>query len=152
MPEDDSARTIPKYLTLRSHLAELARIFPWVETLTLAYAIPKDTQYSMELCLEEALVNVIRHGYGGDANQTIAVEFERRGEREFVFTIEDSAPHFRPFDPDLPLKEAEPVTLENLVPGGHGIRLMRVFSNSVEWEPLEHGNRLKIGFVVPEGS
>lgn len=150
MPEDDAARTIPMQLTLRSQLDELARIFPWVETLARTFAIPSDTRYSMELCLEEALVNVIRHGYGGDAGHTVTVEFERRGEREFVFTIEDSAPHFRPFDPDVPLKEAEPVNLENIVPGGHGIRLMRAFSNWIEWEPLERGNRLRIGFAMPD--
>lgn len=150
MPEDPD-HPIPEKLILRSRLEELKRIFPWAEALARAYDIPKDTQYSMELCLEEALVNVIRHGYGEDGDRTVTVAFDRRGEREFVFTIEDSAPHFRPFDPDVPLKEAEPVTLENLVPGGHGIRLMRAFSDSVEWEPLEKGNRLKIGFVVPEG-
>lgn len=149
MPEDP-ALAIPKQLTLRSHLDELARIFPWVQSLAQAYSIPDDTRYSMELCMEEALVNVIRHGYGGDENQSISVEFERRGEREFVFTIEDSAPLFRPFDPDAPVKEAEPVSLETIVPGGHGIRLMREFSSWVTWEPLEHGNRLRIGFVIPQ--
>lgn len=149
MPEDP-ALTIPNRLTLRSHMDELTRVFSWIQSLARAYAIPSDTQYSMELCMEEALVNVIRHGYGEDPSQTVVVEFERRGEREFVFTIEDSAPQFRPFDPDAPIKEAEPANLEKIVPGGHGIRLMRAFANSVEWEPLEHGNRLRLSFVVPE--
>jgi len=149
MPEDDPAHAIPMQLTLRSQLDELARVSQWVETLTHAYAIPNDTRYSMELCLEEALANVIRHGYRGDADQTVVVKFERRGEREFAFSIEDSAPHFRPFDPDEPPQEAEAVNLEDIVPGGHGIRLMRKFASSVEWAPLEPGNRLSLGFVVP---
>jgi serine/threonine-protein kinase RsbW len=148
MAEDDSAPTIPKRLMLRSRLDELKRVFPWIEELARAHSIPPDTQYSMELCLEEALANVIRHGYLGDPEQSVAVTFEQCGEREFALTIEDSAPHFRPFDPDVPLKEAEPVALENLVPGGNGIRLMRSFASSVEWEPREHGNRLRIRFVV----
>jgi serine/threonine-protein kinase RsbW len=152
MAEDDSATTYPKRLTLRSRLDELKRIFPWIEALARAHSIPHDTQYSMELCLEEALVNVIRHGYAGDPDHSVDVTFDQCGEREFALTIEDSAPHFRPFDPDVPLREAEPVALENLVPGGHGIRLMRSFSSSVEWEPLEHGNRLRIRFVLPQVS
>lgn len=150
MAENDPACTIPKRLMLRGRLEELKRIFPWIESLAHAYSIPNDTQYSMELCLEEALANVIRHGYGGDSEQMIAVDFERRGNREFVYTVEDSAPHFRPFDPDVPAKEPEPVTLEDLVPGGHGILLMRAFSSAVEWEPLEHGNRLRIRFVIAD--
>lgn len=149
MPED-SASTVPARLILASRLAELPQVFSWVGSLARAYGIPKDTQYSMELCLEEALVNVIRHGYGEEENHTIAVAFEPRGEREFVFTIDDSAPHFRPFDPDEPQKEAEAVDLENIVPGGHGIRLMRAFSNFIEWEPLPNGNHLRIGFLVPD--
>ena len=150
MADHDPANTIPKQLTLRSRLDDLAPMYPWVDALAQAYHLPDPTRYAIQLCLEEALTNVVRHGYGGDPEQTITVEFERRGEREMVFSVEDSAPHFRPFDPAMPLEEPAPVSLETVKPGGQGIRLMRKFSSFMEWEPLERGNRLRIGFVVPD--
>lgn len=150
MADDNPAPTVPKQLTLRSRLVDLAPMYPWVDALAQAYNLPDSTRYAIQLCLEEALTNVVRHGYRGDPEQTVTVQFERRGEREMVFSVEDSAPHFRPFDPSEPLEEPAPVTLETVKPGGQGIRLMRKFSNFMEWEPLEHGNRLRISFVVPD--
>ncbi len=151
MVDYDPACTIPKRLTLRSRLEDLAVVIPWVESLGQAYAIPANTLFAMNLCLEEALSNIVRHGYRGDPNQTMTVEFERTGEREAAFVLEDSAPHFRPFDLAVPQEDAVIASLEDFVPGGNGIRLMRKFANSVEWEPLEHGNRLRIGFVIAKG-
>ncbi len=151
MVENDPAHTIPKRLTLRSRLEDLAMVFPWVESLGEAYTLPDNTIFAMNLCLEEALSNIVRHGYRGDPNQTMTVEFERNGEREAAFVVEDSAPHFRPFDPAVAQEDAAISSLEDLVPGGNGIRLMRQFADRVEWEPLEHGNRLRIGFAIAEG-
>lgn len=150
MSDDHLEHPIPKQLILRSRLDELAPMYPWVDAIASAYGVPEPTRYAMQLCLEEALTNVVRHGYNGDPNKTIRIEFERHGEREMVFSVEDSAPHFRPFDPDVPLEEPAPVTLETVKPGGQGIRLMRKFSKFMEWEPLDCGNRLRIGFAVPE--
>jgi len=149
MVDEHPARTIPKQLILRSRLEDLAAVFPWVESLGEAYSIPPRTLFAINLCLEEALSNVVRHGYRGDPDQTMTVKFERNGEHEAAFAIEDSAPHFRPFDPAVPLEEPAPVALEEIVPGGHGIRLMRKFASSVEWEPLQRGNRLRLGFALP---
>lgn len=149
MADNDRARTIPSRLTLRSRLEDLAAVFPWVASLGAAYAWPANTMFAMNLCLEEALSNIVRHGYRGDPNQKMTVDFEGDGEREAGFVVEDSSPHFRPFDPAVPLEEAAIAALEDVEPGGNGIRLLRQFASSVEWEPLEHGNRLRIGFVIP---
>jgi anti-sigma regulatory factor (Ser/Thr protein kinase) len=96
----------------------------------------------INLCLEEALSNVIRHGYEGDAHREIVVQF-RSDEDELVFTIEDTAPHFRPAE--MPM--TQPKSLEELTPGGLGIPLMRRFADRVEWEPLPIGNRLTLAFA-----
>lgn len=145
---ENPGNLIPGKLILRSRLEELAQVFPWVESLAEAYGIPAVKLFAINLCLEEVLSNVVRHGYRGDPNQTMTVEFEARGSEELLFIVEDAAPHFRPFDPSVPLEDAAPAALEDIVPGGNGIRLLRKFASSVDWEPLEPGNRLKIGFVI----
>jgi serine/threonine-protein kinase RsbW len=129
-------------LVLRSELGELARVFPWVEALAGRYALSEKTYYAINLCLEEALSNVIRHGYKGDSRYEIVVEF-RSSEDELIFTIEDEAPHFRPAVSPL----AQPTTLEEMTPGGLGVFLMRRFADRVEWEPLQRGNRLTLAFA-----
>lgn len=138
---------IPTRLVLRSRLEELAKVFPWIEALGEAYAFPSASRFAINLCLEEALSNVVRHGYCGSPDQSITVRFESHGERQVSFVVEDSAPHFHP---PLPLEVEAPPALEDMVPGGNGIRLMRKFSDALEWEPLQRGNRLVIRFVIPE--
>ncbi len=135
-------------LTLRSELPELARVLPWVEALAVQYAIPERTVFAIDLCLEEVLSNIIRHGYRSDPGQSIRIEFRSTGEGRFVFIVEDSASHFRPFDSAVPPASPVPATLEDLTPGGLGIPLLRNFADAVEWEPLEKGNRLTLRFSV----
>jgi len=146
---DNSAPGVRERLTLRSQLADLAQVFPWVDALARQYSIPPQTQFAICLCLEEALSNIVRHGYKSDPDQSMSVEFRQGGEEELTFIVEDAAVHFRPFDPDAPQQPAPAnVQLEKVVPGGQGLRLMRKFADSVAWEPLERGNRLTLIFSV----
>jgi anti-sigma regulatory factor (Ser/Thr protein kinase) len=130
-------------LVLRSRLEELAQVPVWIEGLTSRHAIPDKTQFAIDLCLEEALSNVIRHGYGGAEDRFVSVRFTMPRDSYFEFVIEDEAPHFNPLDaPPLPAINA---TEETRI-GGQGIRFLREFSDALEYEPTPMGNRLRIGF------
>jgi serine/threonine-protein kinase RsbW len=133
-------------LTLRSQLADLSLVSRWLQALTARYQFSERTSFAVDLCLEEALSNVIRHGYHGDPTQKLDIEFSIDADGWVSFVIEDAAPHFRPFDPAAPCAEPSTVPLEDIVPGGQGIPLMRKFADAVEWEPLEKGNRLTLRF------
>jgi anti-sigma regulatory factor (Ser/Thr protein kinase) len=141
-------------LTLKSQLSDLALVWPWVEALALEHAIPANTQYAINLCLEEALSNVIRHGYAGEPNHAITVDCTRTGENGLTFIVEDSAPHFEPADSDPgtapDFTAVTPASIEDITPGGHGITLMRHFAGTLAWEPLPKGNRLKLGFQIAQ--
>ena len=129
-------------ITLGSELAELSRVASWVEALATRYAIPEKTAFAINLCLEEALSNTIRHGYKSLPGKTAVVCFHREA-GELLFTIEDEAPHFNPPNSTVPA----PRSLEELTPGGLGIPLIRRFADRVEWQPLAKGNRLTLGFL-----
>jgi anti-sigma regulatory factor (Ser/Thr protein kinase) len=135
--------TTGEILNLKSRVSELAQIPPWIERLASRFSIPESTQFAMNLCLEEALSNVIWHGYSGKPDHSIAVYFASPGEDYFVFVVEDQAPPFNPVDsPELPsLNERE-----NNDIGGQGIRLLRQFADSLEYQATPTGNRLSIGF------
>jgi anti-sigma regulatory factor (Ser/Thr protein kinase) len=100
----------------------------------------------------------MRHGYGGQENQSIVVDCAL-GAEELVFTIQDHAPHFDPLAPPAtgpppatisPASASPaPASIDEFQPGGQGIRLMRKFAGRLAWEPLPNGNRLTLAFALP---
>jgi anti-sigma regulatory factor (Ser/Thr protein kinase) len=135
-------------LILQSQLEDLTLVWPWVQALTSRYSVSAQTQFAIELCLEEALSNVMRYGYRGQENQSITVDCAL-GAGELVFTIQDHAPLFDPFAPSADSPAPAPASIDELLPGGQGIRLIRKFASRVAWEPLLNGNRLTLAFTLP---
>jgi len=137
--------TTGERLELRSRLSELVQLLPWIERLSLRHAIPAGTQFAINLCLEEVLSNIIRHGYSGKPDHSIAVRFANPRKDYFVFVVEDEAPLFNPVDATVP----PPLNAldENPI-GGQGIRLLRQFADALNYETTPTGNRLSIGFTA----
>jgi anti-sigma regulatory factor (Ser/Thr protein kinase) len=133
-------------LTLESRLEDLALVWPWAEALAARYSVPANTLFAIQLCLEEALSNIMRHGYQGQLRQSITIACAPCGIAELVFTIEDDAP---PFDPFAVTPAAAPASLQDLEPGGQGIRLIQKFANRHDYQQLPNGNRLTLAFVIP---
>ena len=131
-------------LTLRSQLSELARISPWVDRLAKQDAIPEKTQFAINLCLEEALSNIMRHGYGGRPDREIVVGYTMPDAGVFQFVVDDQAPHFNTVTAQEP---PIPKSLDDLQVGGQGIRLLRRFADDLKYEATPSGNRLSISFL-----
>jgi serine/threonine-protein kinase RsbW len=135
--------SVGECLNLHSRLSDLARVPEWIERLAAQYSIPDNTQFAMNLCLEEVLSNIVRHGYSGNPDQSITIQISIPRQNFFVFNVEDNAPAFNPVVSAVP-----PVLSainENPI-GGQGIRLLRQFSDALEYQPTPTGNRLSIGF------
>ncbi len=146
----DHANTNGKeVLTLRSRMSELARVRPWIEHLAKRDAIPEETQFAINLCLEEALSNITRHGYAGVPNGEIAVRYAMPQTGVFVFVIDDQAPTFNPL---TALGPPIPVSLEDSSVGGQGLRLLKDFADTLKYEATPTGNRLSISFHVTSGN
>lgn len=130
-------------LTLESRIAELAKVSNWTQSLASRHAIPENVHFGIDLCLEEVIANVISHGYGGSGDHTLAIMFERPMDGRFVFVVEDNAPPFNPLEaPELPPLDPD----GEIRVGGQGIRLLRRFADTLDYEACQHGNRLRIGF------
>ncbi|RSL16441.1 serine/threonine-protein kinase RsbW [Edaphobacter aggregans] len=142
MTKSETGR-IQDRIVLRSELSEMSRIFPWIEALASEYEIVESLQFAINLCLEEAVSNVIRHGYANQVGSFIAVHFLVSSEGNLVFTVDDDAPPFNPLEAQaLPVLDEQGETRI----GGHGIRLIRGFADMLEYEPTSTGNRLQIAF------
>jgi serine/threonine-protein kinase RsbW len=131
-------------LTLRSQMTELELVPQWIENLASEYAIPANTQYAMNLCLEEVLSNIIRHGYAGEQDRVIVVRYLPVHDKSSFLVVDDEAPPFNPLAAEeTPVEE----TLDGTRVGGLGIRLLRSFAATLKYELTQVGNRLIIGFA-----
>ncbi|MGA2230748.1 MAG: ATP-binding protein [Tepidisphaeraceae bacterium] len=91
------------------------------------------------LVLNEALANVMRHGYGGAHDKPILLTFAVRGQgpaAELLVQIRDWA---KPFDPAKLPKEPPPVDPDRIQPGGLGLLCMRRMMDLVNFIPQTDG-------------
>lgn len=120
-PRIAAERTIP------SDLAEVRRIQNEVKDALEASRYGERDMFHIELALEEALVNAIKHGNQLDPNKVVRVTYVI-SEVVFEIRIEDEGTGFDPTDvPDPTLPE----NWERVC--GRGIHLIRNFMTSVEY-------------------
>jgi serine/threonine-protein kinase RsbW len=87
----------------------------------------KEAAFAIRLALEEALVNAMKHGNGGDPRKKITVEYSIDRHRA-VIAITDEGPGFN--FAGVP----DPTADENLeCPSGRGIMLMRAYMDEVKY-------------------
>jgi len=65
-------------LELGGDLSELRRLAEWIKART-PHVLSADTVFAVQLCLEEAVANIIMHGGAKDDRLKIAIELERDG-------------------------------------------------------------------------
>src|SRR5258708_9727789 len=114
-------------LELRSDLAELKRLAGWIKAQA-QQELSADTSFAIQLCLEEAVANIIMHGGGAkDDRLRIAIELERNA-GTLVASIEDSG---REFDPTQFPSPSVAKPLEAAKIGELGIHLIPSFAGDL---------------------
>jgi len=134
------------HLVLGSQLSEMERLPAWVESLVSTYGIGDNVKFAINLCLEEVVSNVIRHGYANREGHYLTVSFGTPQPDYLEFTVDDEAPAFNPVE--LTALPTIGDQTEGQI-GGQGIRLLRGFADTIEYEAKPAGNRLRIGFANP---
>jgi serine/threonine-protein kinase RsbW len=128
-------------LELRGELAELRRLAEWIKARA-PQGVSADTLFAVQLCLEEAVANVIMHGGAREDRLAISIELERKG-ATLVARIEDTGSEFDPTQfPALSMAKS----LEEAKVGDYGIHLMRCFASGMHYERREGRNRLTLRF------
>lgn len=120
-------------------LADLERIRRFVRESALALSGDADGVPDLVLAVDEAVANIIRHGYKGTGPLEIDVE---RHDRDLVVHLRDEAPEFDPTrwaGPDLTMP------LERRRAGGLGIPLARASVDRMQYRRRTGpGNQLTI--------
>ena len=129
-------------LVLRNDVTELQRLAGWLERLA-QQGMSSDVSFAVQLCLEEAVANIIMYGAARGDRLEIAVELERNG-GTLVARIEDNG---RQFDPTRAPPPAVAASLEQAKVGDLGIHLMRSFASGMDYERRDGRNRLTLRFA-----
>lgn len=130
-------------LCLTAEIEELGRATAWIEDLAMRDGWPERPLFKLQLGLEEALANVINHGFpvGLQANPSIRLSYRYSAEMIWL-AVSDNGVAFDPSSSDLaPLA----TSVETASPGGHGIRLMRHLLDEFSYCQIDGDNRLIMG-------
>jgi serine/threonine-protein kinase RsbW len=91
------------------------------------------------LVLNEALANVMRHGYGGAKDKPIRVTFDRQGAESQTQVRVEIRDWAKPFDPAKLPTAPPPTDVEQIKPGGLGLHCMRMCMDQVTFTPQPDG-------------
>ncbi len=114
----------------------------WLEDLIPRLRLTTDTAHALQLCLEEAVTNVLSHAFEPGGAHDVRVALWCDGPALHA-EVEDDG---RPFDPLAFEPRAAPKDLEAAEIGGLGIKLMRSFAQSISYARCGGTNRLRLTF------
>lgn len=112
-------------LVIPSNLDEVPRIQQDIEETLTACAFGDRDVFFIRLCVEEAVVNAIKHGNQLDPEKRVRITYAINSEHFFI-EVEDEGAGFNP--DELP----DPTDPENIdKPCGRGVHLIKSFMTSV---------------------
>ncbi|MDT8357899.1 MAG: ATP-binding protein [Methanomicrobiaceae archaeon] len=126
-------------VVIRAGIDEIPRVSAVMEEAMRECTFPDDAILDLQLAVEEAITNIILHGYQG-ASGEVEIEIQVT-EKIAKVRIMDQAPPFDPLsvpDPDRISELSERRT------GGLGIYLMRQVADEVSYQFTEGRNILTI--------
>jgi anti-sigma regulatory factor (Ser/Thr protein kinase) len=129
-------------LRIRSDPEELPGVRTHVQAMASSLGFANAEVGQIMLAVDEALTNVIRHGYAGARNQPIELRLERTesgAAAGLSITIRDFG---RQVDPASICGRP----LEAVRPGGLGVHIIRSIMNEVSYECAEGGGMRLIMF------
>jgi serine/threonine-protein kinase RsbW len=127
-------------LVLGRDLTEFARLTAWADGFIQNLGLSHEVAFRLQLCLEEAVSNIIAHGVAASDNPEIRVTLSA-AEGSVIAAIEDQG---QPFDPSEAPMRPRPSSLDDAAIGGLGILLMRHFVSEMSYERIGTRNRLVV--------
>jgi anti-sigma regulatory factor (Ser/Thr protein kinase) len=138
----DRAAQSSALLAIEAKGDEVRRASVWLEQTGRQQGVPAEQIGRLELCLNEAVANVIAHGGSGAAFAPVwlRLEVKRKSDcSEASVTVSDAGPAFD--STSGPLKP-RPATLSDAEPGGLGLAMIRSFCDALAYRRVDGRNEL----------
>jgi serine/threonine-protein kinase RsbW len=137
--EPSNVRTI----VIDSRVEEVERLSTWVEAAASESPLIAAHSFKVQVCIEEAVANLILHGFRGEPGHPIEVCLTESVD-ELLLEIKDRG---LPFDPRNVAEPELLTSIESVPIGGIGIHLMRNMTRSIDYASGEAGNNLSLVFA-----
>jgi serine/threonine-protein kinase RsbW len=131
-------------LTLRNDRAEIARMLAWIDLRVGPLGLSRRTMHALQLCLEEAVTNVIAHAFEPGTVHYVQLAIWHDDTALHTEITDDG----RPFDPLAHELPAAPTDLRSVRIGGLGVKLMRSFAGRIAYQRSGSLNRLTLSFPI----
>lgn len=125
-----------KQWDINSHPSRVREVRTELESFAKSAGMAEEASHAVGLVVNEALANVMRHGYEGATDRPIRITAQV-GKDELRIQIRDWA---KPFDPAL----IKPRQEDELKPGGIGLVCIRKLMDSSTYEKLPDGMLLTL--------
>ncbi|SDX33832.1 SpoIIE family protein phosphatase [Thiocapsa roseopersicina] len=132
-------------LVIGNRLAEMSRVETWLREITIAWALPDQVAFAVDLVINEAVTNVINHAFRDSERHEIRIAVRNRDDAVEIEVTDDGVA----FDPITRLEVAPADDLEHADIGGRGIQLIRRFSTDQTYERVAGRNRLRVRIARP---
>ena len=127
-------------LTLPNDINTIPQLSEFIEGIGEELNLDMSLTMSLNLALEEAVVNVMEYAYPNDVQGDVTIE-AIANETHLVFILSDNG---TPFDPTKKEKVDTTLSAEERSIGGLGIHLVREIMDSVDYEYCDHKNILTL--------
>ena len=131
-------------LRIQPGVADVRLASEWLAHAGAAHAVPEEVIGRLDLCLNEALANVIAHGGERAAEQLVGLQLRVRtlhSGGEASVTVSDAG---LAFDVTAAPLVAQAHCLADALPGGLGLLMMRKFSDALTYHREDDHNLLTI--------
>jgi serine/threonine-protein kinase RsbW len=121
-------------LSVKASLDNLQKVRQYIDQAGANLGVNEEAMGDLRLVIDEAVTNVIIHGYGDD-DGVVEIHMEAEGDA-VVIRIRDHAETFDPSDVNAPQLDT---ALKDRPFGGMGIFLIRKMTDEAEFLPLPGG-------------
>ena len=131
---------VQRSITLGNNVEQVPLLAAFVDEVCEAVGLDMSVTMSMNLALEEAVVNVMKYAYPKGVQGDVLIEV-KADDRLLTFVIID---HGTPFDPTLQEEADTSLSAEERPIGGLGIFLVRQLMDGIGYERADDRNILTL--------
>jgi len=147
-PEENSVSTVAPAtentlkLAIKNEISEFKTLNASLAEFLAAHAVPPRAAYTVDLAVEELVMNVIRYAFVDDDTHSIDIELEIDGD-QIVFRIADDG---RPFDPrENPVLDLQ---ADDRQVGGLGLYLVVDMVDLLTYQRVDEENRVEVRITM----
>lgn len=132
----------PSQLTLYPDQQALSQAHHWLEQLADQHGWTRPLRLTLQLVMDEALNNIVRHGFGPHPPAEALIQLRVVVASAHIhLDIQDNG---MPFDPTRRVPDEPATRLDDAMPGGHGLRLMRHYLHDMAYHHADGYNNLRL--------